>query len=557
MLIQNGRILDLREGETTCSEGDYTAYWAGLPYWPGYPPGEASIRQLMARIIQAGVLDAAPGLCGHYFVAVVHRPTRRLDAFVDSGGMYYAFRTTDAVGTSFLQLARLLRLPSTAMDPEAIVEFLNLGRLFFGLTFFPQIRRIAWNEVVTVPPGGPAEVLRKPVDDIGQLPREDFSTWFAQLAADFKDERCALDLTGGADSRMLAAIFTHFGLDFEINLSGVPGHIDLLINRELATILGKEPHITYHAVGNLEEDLPRLFQRADGLQDLLSLHRLGQHNRQRAERGVSIAFSGAGGELYKDFFWMQDFPFYNRKRSNLARLFDYRIRPIPFPGGSLAPAYQQVNDGVKSRVLAVLQEHLDSSNTRSYDRIYYYVKTQAATAGFISSQSSIVRYYAPLCEPDLVRTGFHLPRHMRFFNRFHRSVITQYCPSLATVRTGEGGMSASSRTTHQLRDARRFLGNRLVRLTKKLIQRSTGRTYFQQSPDHPSLMPEVMRSSVAHDLVARLRSAGVLAADAGVAQIGPAHIGKVLTLGYLVSHLDRAGVSERISDAASPLRGAA
>jgi len=539
MLIRNGMVTDLKESEHALVLDEYSAYWTGLPYWPGTPPGEPSVRRLLARVAEVGVLDASPELCGRYFLALVNQRTGKCHALVDGGGMSFGFWAKDAVSTSFLDLARLLGLGRADMDPDAIVEFLNASMVFFGRTLFPQIRRISWDQVVTFSAEGEVEVLRKPADDIGAPPHTDFVTHFAEIAADFCHERCSLDLTGGVDSRFVGSLLAHFGLDFEVTVSGAEDHPDVVISRQLAAILGREHHWTPHTVETLEDDLPILFRLSDGMQDILKLHRLWQHNQRRNARGATVAINGDAGNFYKDFLWMQDFPFYNRKRPNLARLYDFRILPIPFPENALAPDYRPASHNLRSRVVAGLEDYVDSTNSRTYDKISYYVKTQGGT-GRTFTLSSIVPYYVPLIEPDMVRTGFHLPRRVRFFNRFQRKLISRYYPALATVPTTENNASLSSNTLHQLKDLGRFARNRFTRLVKKAMQRAVGKTYFQmRNANHPDFLPTIMRSSTVHELVGDLRDVGILTEDAEVGRIGPGHIGKVLTLGFLVRYLDR------------------
>ena len=549
MLIRNGMVTDRKEREHALVLGEYSAYWAGLPYWPGNPPGEPSVRRLIARAAEVGVLDAAPDLCGHYFLALVHRPTGKCHAFVDGGGMSFGFRTKDAVSTSFLDLARLLRLGRDDLDPDAMVEFLNTGMVFFGRTLFPPIQRIAWDQVVTFSAGGEVEVLRKPGDDIGAPPHADFVSHFAEIAADFRDERCSLDLTGGVDSRLVAALLAHFGLDFEVTISGVDDHPDVVISRRLAAILGTEHHLTPHRLDRLEAELPLLFRLSDGMQDVLRLHRLWQHNQRRIARGATLVINGDAGNFYKDFLWMQDFPFYHRKRSNLGRLYDFRIVSVPFPEKALAPDYRPASRGLRSRILVGLEDHVDSTNTRTYDRISYYVKTQGGTGQFFTL-SSMIPYYIPLLETDMVRTGFHLPRSVRFFNRFQRRLISQYYPAMANLPTPDHGATLSNDTLHQLMDLQRFVVNRATRLLKKTMQRATGKTFFQRISDHPGLKSTAAQSPTVHAMIDELRGAGILAEGADVGCIGPGRLGKILTLGFLLRHLDQPERTTPIDDRA-------
>jgi hypothetical protein len=261
-------------------------------------------------------------------------------------------------------------------------------------------------------------------------------------------------------------------------------------------------------------------------------------------------FTGVEAALYGDKLWMQDFPFYTRRRPNLTRFFDYRIVPVPLDEDALGPAYRTASRHLRSRVLAGLQKHLDSSNTRTYDRVSYYVRSQAGASQSFAL-SSILPYYSPLCEPDVARTGFHLPRPMRTFDRFQRTLITQYCPALAAVRTADSRVTLSSRPFDQLRDLGRYAADRLKRLAKKTIQRAVGKTYFQPpDADHPDFLPTIVRSSAVHELIGELRDVGILAEDADVRRIGRGRIGKALTLALLVRHVDSAASSTPMSDGA-------
>jgi hypothetical protein len=536
------------------ASGEYVFAWAGLPYWPGNPPGEPSVRRFLARVAEVGVVEASPELGGSYFLVIEHLPSRKCYAFIDGSGMHNAFRAGGIVSTSFLGLARSLGLTCADLDPEAVVEFLNTGMVFFGRTLLPQIRRIAWDEVVAFSADGKAEVLRKPIDDIAAPPRRDFVEHFAQLARDFRNERCSINLTGGVDSRLVAALLAHFGLEFEVAISGTEGHPDVVKSRQIAALLGREHYLTRHTVENVEAELPELFGISNGTQDVLRLHRLHQHVEQQVARGVSVVFTGVEAALYSDKLWMQDFTFYHRKKANVARFFDYRILPFPLAENVWGPAYRPASRELRSRVLAGLQDYVDSTNTRTYDRVAYYVRGQAG-ASQSSALSSLVGFCTPLLEPDVARTGFNLPRHMRFADRFQRMLITRYCPELVPVRTTEDGVTLSSKPLDQLNDLRCVVGNRLKRLVKKVVQRASGKTLFQtRIADHRDFLPKVMRSPTAAELIGELRDARILAEDADVGRVGAGRLGRALTLAFLVRHLNETAPESPAGDrAAGPL----
>ena len=73
-------------------------------------------------------------------------------------------------------------------------------------------------------------------------------------------------------------------------------------------------------------------------------------------------------------------------------------------------------------------------------------------------------------------------------------------------------------------------------------------TCFQPISDHPDFTSAILRSPTAHDLIGELRAVGILSEDADLRRIGPGRVGKMLTLGFLVRHLERTAGSSPIAD---------
>ena len=94
-----------------------------------------------------------------------------------------------------------------------------------------------------------------------------------------------------------------------------------------------------------------LTEASDALADVLTFHRLRQNALTRRSRGVQVALSGARGELYKDFWWLHDFPRYRSHRSNLERLFNLRFRPLALLAGMLARECAEGPAQVRDRIL--------------------------------------------------------------------------------------------------------------------------------------------------------------------------------------------------------------
>ena len=99
----------------------------------------------------------------------------------------------------------------------------------------------------------------------------------------------------------------------------------------------------------------------------------------------------------------------------------------------------------------------------------------------------------PLLDFDTYRVGYQLPRRERTFSRFHRELTTAASPELARLVTAEG-MTSSDEWTYRARDSFVNLTNKLKRGLKKIIQRTTGKTFFQVNPTSPLLYENARKS---------------------------------------------------------------
>ena len=298
-------------------------------------------------------------------------------------------------------------------------------------------------------------------------------------------------------------------------------------------------HVTIHDASDVADVVGELFEASDGISDLLTWHRLRQFGRERADRGVDVAVGGIGGELLKDFFWLPDFPFYRLRSPHLERVFDTRFRPVAFPVGLLSDRFVPLAPGVRPRILAAMRQRRMPTNTETYDRIYYEMRMAVIAAHAISVNDNYVPFVAPLLDPAVVRLGYSLPRRDRFFNRYHRRVITDASLAAARVPSSDTHvtrMSLSSRPRDELRDAPVYVLDKARRLSTKVGQR-LGRSVGYPPLDDPALIPAARSSEAFQRAVSGLVSAGVLS-PARRSELPDRYVGRVMTLGMLFERLD-------------------
>lgn len=539
MLITRDGISSLGNLDYSWEDSDYFICWKGTVFIEGKPCGVDSIKEFSKEVRSLGLQKACYILKGCYFIVIKDKRRNTFYSFIDNSGLFQAFHSDKAICTSFLELVKWEGLSKVNLNKEAVVEFIHFGNIFFNKTFFDLIKKIPRQSILSFSQEGKICFSEKLIPDLDEKnDKFSFLDFFEGFVSSIKDEKVSIDLTGGIDSRLLAVLLDYFGLEFETAVVGIRGNQDIEIAKEVASILKHDIYITYHSIDELEEDLYQLFVMTEGLCNILKCHTQLQDNRYRLERDVSLKLSGAGGELYKDFWWLQDFPFYKKKRANLERLFDLRIAPIPFKHFYLSDDYIEISINLRQKVLKELSKYIRDTNTKTYDNIYFNYKMSETGGRFLTNNFySGLKGYAPLLELDLVRYGFNLPRRERFFNNFHRKIITSINPGVAKIQTTGSGMSVSSKSLDIIQDIGKYLVNISIRLTKKVAQKYIKRTYFQESPIHLDLYSKLRKLSIAKDSIDLLKDEGIINKKIDIDDIDNNYIGSFISLAFLMKYM--------------------
>jgi hypothetical protein len=540
LIVERGHVSALRRGESSAPIPGYELAWRGTAYYPGERPGPAAIAAALSGGHPDPMVDAARKLRGNFFLSIRDVASGRTVAFTDSAGAFDAFVSGARVSTSFLQLAEAVEARQQDVDPVSIVELLELGKVHDGRTLLPEIRRFRPGTVYELRDGEEPLIhdLGMPGIDAGPGAGFTVERFFQELASSLAGLNVSVDLTGGSDTRLVAAMLAR-SLPFECAVSGTANSSDVKIAAEVARALGRPLQVMIHDPSDVADVVGELFEVADGISDLLTWHRLRQFSRERVERRVDIALGGTGGEYLKDWFWLIDFPFYRRRRPNWERVYDTRFRTAAFPRGLLTEQFASHAEEIRPRTLALMRKYAMGTNTESYDRMYHEMREPVGTAHSVSINQTYVPFLAPLLDPAIVRLGYSLPRRDRFFNRYHRRLITDASLKAARVPSSDTGvtrMSLSSRSRDELRDAPIYVLDKLRRLRTKVGQR-VGRGGGYPSIDDPALIPAARSSDAFRRAAAGLVSAGVLA-PAAQDQLPERYVGTVMTLGMLFERLD-------------------
>lgn len=536
MIIDDG-IVKSKGPEVNCYENTkFQVYFQGLIYIPYIKNGIESIKKILTGIKNHKISNVSD-IRGNYFLFIIDKINNYKYVFVDNSGLFKVYKHKNVISTSLLELAKYLNFDHSKLNFNAVVEFLHFGVTNFWHTLFKDTRRIDKNEIIVFHPTNKQTAQDKRLAKINQPINLNIFDFFKGFYETVKEKKISFDLTGGVDTRLIVSLFSHLNVDFELAVSGLKGNKDIDIPAKISSILKKNFFVTYHNIEDISGDsLKTLFYLTDGQIDLIRYHRRYQLTMHRKKRGIDLQIGGIGGELYKDIWWLQDFPFYCKKKINIEKLYDLRIESVIYPHHQLGEKTRLISRNLRNNTIEKLCAYKLGTNTQTFDNICYNHRIQSIASTYNTIGNHLMETYAPLVEPDLVRFGFGLKRSKRFFNNFHREMISLYCPAISRINTTES-VTCSSRMIDKLKDIVPYVFDKQKRLVKQILRKLVKKTYLQENPTDSRIYKKVAGLELFKEQISILKDYGIIAKDLNIENIRNADIGKFLVIGLLLREL--------------------
>lgn len=449
-----------------------TFYYLGIIYTLGKKAGKESMFHI-AEQLELNKKIPFSDIYGAY-VVVIEEKNEKYTFFTDNSNMRCLFISEESISNSFLDIVE--NQERNELDINAVCEFLVLGNNYFGKTLINDIRLSDSNQYYVVEENKITSYDKKigGIDTKSKI--EDFSKFLEQMAYSISDYNTTLSLTGGYDSRMIFAALNN-KINLNVFISGdnekdndiiVADKVAKAAGNKLERIYSKEPILN-------EEYIENMFNDADGINPFLNEHffRVNSFIKDISEKRYSLYLTGDGGVLHKDWWWMQDLPFYKIKRCNLRRFYKQRIgygKTDDIFGSKIKNIYH----GLEENFINQLKTYVKEYNTQSYDSFYFNINGSKLSTIYTSRSKNIINY-APLWELELVKYSYDLPRRKRFFYNLMRDVTTKNSKEVAKIPTNYG-TTASSEIVYIFRD----IGYQGIEYFKKFI-RLIGRKVFDQT----------------------------------------------------------------------------
>lgn len=352
------------------------------------------------------------------------------------------------VSTSALALARHLRATPNRF---AIETFFRVGLHFGALTHWDGISRLEPATLIRIGSGG----MRRETYWRPSVDRE-----LEGSAIEIAAERCAdgaavamgryaspgrrysCDITGGWDSRLLSLLLRRAGLDLVVNTVGPVASVDVQLGQRVAAAAGWE-WWRESLPSDWPERLPDASQFAlgwgDGQLEVTQLAAVLHHHAARASK-VDVQFSGGGGEHWRYYGWLQEFPRGGTStRANIPRLVNNvgYLKAMDLVPLKIDPT-PAVRDDLIRRLRAYAAPHGDLPKQFQLDALYGY-KSMGHYGAYLSASRGVLAVELPFYLRDVFSLSFSVaPRH-RNYHRFMRELMELLDPGVAAVPTTNGG----------------------------------------------------------------------------------------------------------------------
>lgn len=474
MLIdRNGQIIE----DKYCKKyefDDFAIYMSGFFYISGHTSGDDSVLLFSEKIND----DIPFEICKGNFTCVLKFYNGNVVCFSSNGSMscfYYGF---DTVSNSYIDLLEYLKESDKELifNDESICEYYTLGKVFFNKTHIKGVSILDNESYIAYTPGLGWNVEKKGIGEIDEK-KDTFDPYkfFDDLNTALRTENVSIALTGGYDSR---AIFSQLYKKTPLKIFYATNNeqdVEKTVAERVVSKVDRDIEIIRTPVDKLTESyIWDMIVQLDGLQriSLESGKRILHFRNNLKSAGYTLQITGDGGVLHKDWEWMQDLPFYHKRKTNIKRFYYQRI------------SYETRNDRIGERIIdyyrnlekrfcSELEKYRKETNTKSYDFLYYYVSGNSNYMFNLGRLGYLA--YAPFFEYDFVRYSYNLPRRKRFFYNFLREITTSGNKKIARIPTIYG-TTASSETRYIIRD----IFFQTLDYVKKAI-RLVGRKVFRKS----------------------------------------------------------------------------
>lgn len=414
-----------------------TIYLTGLFMYGEEQAGDTSALAFL-RDFNRGTADFER-CTGSYRMRIVY-PDGKEIYFADNAGIMRWYIGPKGFFTALREAAPDNSSPNEA----AIAQFLYYGCIYSPETVLREVRRTDPGKYYLLEKGNvrekekglaPLEDLDAPEDALAVQMRR-----FAQSVSGREDIACTI--TGGTDSRAILSHMIHCGLHPLLDITGKPTDSDVVIAKKIAERL--DAKLLFIRDSPEEENwLKKTVQEADGMTGVCGLYRLYKKASRLPEEGIILECGGLNGEMYKNSFINQDYPFYggNPRWEHFLR---FKVLTYDFPVHICGSRLVAVMKKTPMATLEWLRSHTGRTKANAYLSAGYDI-LQGRSSAVSAMNSRHYIPYTPLMERVVVASMFRQNPYSLEMQAFQRKQVTVFCPEIKDIETDRGLTCASGR----------------------------------------------------------------------------------------------------------------
>ena len=435
-------------------------------------------------------------LDGQFALIVYNAPEHKVLIISDPFGLipiYYGQKGQRFyVSTSALAVAKAIQ--------SAPSEFGVRSFIVYGSTFGDTL----WQDVHMLPPATVLNIDRDSAHQSIYWSFEMDSTITALSMADSADfivdsfsknmrkslnreGRTWISLTGGLDSRTLAALAHHSHIPFKTYSHGPLDSRDVRIAKRISRKMGWE-----HEYYSLPEDwgtqrvnwFDRVLGQTDGQLDVIKMSRTIREQKLKAQQHC-VSLWGYGGELYRGYYWKQEF--WNTgvtQTVNYDRLMDYRVSPSKDSILKDAELWKgKLRAEIKHRFQMVGEQEPAWPNTVKLDLIGSALERHACGIT-IASVMGDQRVILPFDFKENISRIFSVNYKWRTHAQMFRLILERINPELAKMEIADGGPALPMRYSNFYRFIPYWLDTG-EKLLWKMAFKSTGKAPWKRRDAGP------------------------------------------------------------------------
>lgn len=438
-------ILDLENQYNKYIDNNIICYYRGFIYKKGFSEGDLSIKELLNAYQTEGKFDLSL-FYGAFHIIVVDKNRDEVWFFTDnSGHCCFYYDNLNRISDSFLELVKIQE--NITPNYESIMEFIAFACIYSENTICNEVRRTNARELYSLI-NGKFNVQDKKVHDYSEsLVYSNLNDFMNDFGKSIGNKKLGAVITGGSDSRVTLSHCVNLDIPCELLISGNELNKDVMVAKNIASMLNKKIHISDEKIESLNNNLLyNLFLCTDGVDGYTSRFRLFKKSIMVKKIGIDLEVGGVGGELFKNSFLNHEFPFYNFKNINMSKFYNFKMNPSKYDSKFLSPTMLDQQNKLKTRVLTNLFK--DVGKYKGKHETFFNVGSEILRYRMVAISNYSNRLtpsLSPFTEVDILKLTYRMSPWKLEMNQFHRNEIAKYCPKIAMVKTDRGNTLINSK----------------------------------------------------------------------------------------------------------------